>query len=287
MRGTANGAPLPSLGGGESESGRDSGVGWSSAEAPLSSSRGSSPSTPTIDLPPAGRGEDRVRGTTDIQINQVSLAADPSGVLYWPEQSLLAVADLHLEKGSSFAQRGMLLPPYDTAATLARLAQAIVRYQPKIVVALGDNFHDGEGAARMADTDRAVLHGLQRGRDWIWITGNHDPDPMPGVAGEFAGTLALGRLVFRHEPSHDQADGEIAGHLHPLACVAQRGSAVRRRCFAADGKRLVMPAFGAYTGGLNIRDRAFAGLFDLRAFTAHMLGLWRLYAVSAARCLAD
>jgi DNA ligase-associated metallophosphoesterase len=222
-----------------------------------------------------------------VAVTSVALHADCSGILYWPEHGLFAVADLHLEKGSSFARRGVLLPPYDTATTLARLAEAVGRYQPKIVVALGDNFHDRDGAGRMADTDRAVLKGLQRGRDWVWIAGNHDPEPMQDVGGVFTEVLAIGALTFRHEPSRDNGDGEIAGHLHPLARVAQRGREVSRRCFAGDGKRLVMPAFGAYTGGLNIRDRAFAGLFDRTSFIAHMLGERRLYAIAAARCLGD
>lgn len=225
--------------------------------------------------------------SAEIQIASVALLADCNGVLYWPEHGLLAVADLHLEKGSSFARRGVLLPPYDTATTLARLAEAVARYRPKIVVALGDNFHDGDGAGRMADTDRAVLKALQRGREWVWIAGNHDPEPMQDVGGVFTEVVAIGALTFRHEPSRHNGNGEIAGHLHPLARVAQRGRAVSRRCFAGDGKRLVMPAFGAYTGGLNIRDRAFAGLFDRTSFIAHMLGERRLYAIAAARCLGD
>jgi metallophosphoesterase superfamily enzyme len=139
----------------------------------------------------------------------------------------------------------------------------------------------------MADTDRAVLKALQRGREWVWIAGNHDPEPMQDVGGVFTEVLAIGALSFRHEPSRHNGNGEIAGHLHPLARVAQRGRAVSRRCFAGDGKRLVMPAFGAYTGGLNIRDRAFAGLFDRTSFIAHMLGERRLYAIAAARCLGD
>ena len=103
--------------------------------------------------------------------------ADPDGALYWPEQGLLAVADLHLEKGSSFAARGVLLPPYDTAATLARLARLVAHYAPRYVIALGDSFHDGGGPARLADDDREALRIMQRGREWIWITGNHDPEP--------------------------------------------------------------------------------------------------------------
>jgi hypothetical protein len=223
----------------------------------------------------------------EIALAGVTLVADSAGAIYWPDEALLVVADLHLEKGSSFAKRGVLLPPYDTAATLARLARLIQRYAPRVVVALGDSFHDGGGPGRIADADRATLAALQRGRDWIWIAGNHDPDPAEGIGGRFAEVLALGPLMLRHEPSATASDGEIAGHLHPLARVARRGRAVSRRCFACDGRRLVMPAFGSYAGGLNVRDRAIAALFGSLAFTAHMLGDSRLYAISAARCLSD
>jgi hypothetical protein len=221
-----------------------------------------------------------------LAIAGAEFAADPAGVIYWPDHGLLAVADLHLEKGSSFAARGVLLPPYDTAATLARLAALIAHYAPRVVVALGDSFHDGRGPARLADTDRATLKGLQRGRDWIWIAGNHDPEPAEGIGGRFLANFALGALTFRHEPV-ENASGEIAGHLHPVARVARRGRAVSRRCFACDGERLVMPAFGAYAGGLNVRDRAFARVFRTLAFTAHMLGERRVYAVAAKHCLPD
>jgi DNA ligase-associated metallophosphoesterase len=221
----------------------------------------------------------------DITIAGVTLVADCAGALYWPEEGLLAIADMHLEKGSSFAARGVPLPPYDTAATLARIAHLVARYAPRTVLALGDSFHDREGHARIAAADRAALARLQRGRDWIWIAGNHDPDPAGGIGGSFGAMLAIGALTFRHEPTG--ADGEIAGHLHPMARVSARGRSVRRRCFASDGMRLVMPALGAYAGGLNVRHRAFADLFGTLAFTAHMLGAGRLYAVAAERCLAD
>jgi metallophosphoesterase superfamily enzyme len=127
---------------------------------------------------------------------------------------------------------------------------------------------------------------MQRGRDWIWITGNHDPDPAEGIGGRFLAALTLGALTFRHEPSGG-GEGEIAGHLHPVARVARYGRAVSRRCFAHDRRRMVMPAFGAYAGGLNIRDRAFADVFETLAFTARMLGEQRLYAVAARQCLPD
>jgi uncharacterized protein len=242
--------------------------------------------TPTPIPSPQGGGEQRA-GRSEITVAGALLVADCAGALYWPEERLLVVADLHLEKGSAFAARGVLLPPYDTAATLARLAMLIERYAPQLVIALGDSFHDGGGPARMSDISRAGLKTLQRGRDWLWIAGNHDPDPADNIGGRFAETLALGPLTFRHEPSPHRCDGEIAGHLHPQARIARRGRAVSRRCFASDGKRLVMPAFGAYAGGLNVRDRAIVSLFGALSFTAHMLSERRIYAVAAARCLAD
>ena len=222
-----------------------------------------------------------------VTVAGVTLIADPAGALYWPDEGLLIVADLHLEKGSAFAKRGVLLPPYDTATTLARLGRLVERRAPRLVIALGDSFHDDDGPLRMSATDRAALKTLQLGRDWLWIAGNHDPDLPADVGGRFAGILALGPLTLRHEPSATVSDGEIAGHLHPVARVAQRGRAVSRRCFAVDGRRLVMPAFGAYAGGLNVRDRVIVGLFGTLAFTAHMLGAQQLYAVAAERCLPD
>jgi uncharacterized protein len=225
------------------------------------------------------------RAQAELEVVRVALVGDPAGALYWPEQGLLTVADLHLEKGSSFAARGVLLPPYDTAATLARVARLIASYAPRIVVALGDSFHDGAGPRRIGDADRATLAALQRGREWNWIAGNHDPEPPDGVGGSFVEVFACGPIVFRHAPAADACDGEIAGHLHPVARVTQRGRTTSRRCFAGDGRRLVMPAFGAYAGGLNVRDPAFAQVFATLAFTAHLLGDRRLYAIPAKRCL--
>jgi len=219
---------------------------------------------------------------TTLSVCGTALLADCAGVLYWPEERLLAVADLHFEKGSSYAARGTLLPPYDTMATLASLSQVIARYSPRTVVALGDSFHDGGGPARLSDNDCATLAELQHGRQWIWIAGNHDPDPSSEVGGTYAQTLGVGSLTFRHIP--EGGEGEIAGHLHPSARVYIRGRSITRRCFASDESRVVMPAFGAYTGGLSIRDRAFAAVFGAFDFTAHMLGQRRIFAFAAEHC---
>lgn len=218
----------------------------------------------------------------DMTVSGVNFAADLAGALYWEDERLLIVSDLHLEKGSSFAMRGVLLPPHDTAETLARLDAVIARYRPRRVIALGDSFHDSEAHGRLSVAHRATLSMLQTGRDWIWIAGNHDPDLPRDLGGQVAQEVAIGPITFRHEPTG--AAGEIAGHLHPKARISRRGRAVERRCFASDGGRAIMPAFGAYTGGLSIRDLAFAAIFRSHAFTAHVLGDSRMHAIAAARC---
>lgn len=221
--------------------------------------------------------------TDEVELAGSRLVVDPAGILWWPAERLLAVSDLHFEKASSFARYGALLPPFDTAATLARLCEAIMRYRPRTVLALGDSFHDGDGPQRLGDTDREAIAALQQGRDWIWVAGNHDPDPAIGIGGVFTPELSIAAVTFRHEP-RGQA-GEIAGHLHPMARISARGRSVSRKCFAIDNERMVMPAFGAFTGGLNIRAPAFMTVFGALSFRAHMLGATRLYAIDAARCL--
>ncbi|MDB5641555.1 MAG: phosphoesterase [Hyphomicrobiales bacterium] len=223
----------------------------------------------------------------DILIAGVGFTADASGALYLEAESLIVVADLHLEKGSSYARRRVLLPPYDTAATLAHLTRVIARYNPRRVVALGDSFHDRDAAARMGNEDRASLRALQAGRDWIWIAGNHDPLPPASLLGEAHDEIRVGPITFRHEPRAGDARGEIAGHLHPVARVVTTRGSLRRRCFASDGARCVMPAFGAYAGGLNLRDIAFAPLFPGRAPHAHVLGRDRVYAIGHEQCHSD
>jgi hypothetical protein len=217
-----------------------------------------------------------------VTVAGVTFVADLAGALIWEDERVLVVSDLHLEKGSSFAQRGVLLPPFDTAATLARLSAVIARHDPRTVIALGDSFHDRDAHERLSPDDRAALSGLQVRRDWIWISGNHDPALPRDLGGVVADEVAIGPIVFRHEPTG--AAGESAAQLQPKARVATRGRSVERRCFASDGMRAVMPAFGAYTGGLSIRDVAFAAIFQTLAFTAHVLGDRRVHTIAASRC---
>jgi DNA ligase-associated metallophosphoesterase len=222
-----------------------------------------------------------------LQLAGETLVLDLCGGLWLPEHRTLIVSDLHLEKGSSYAARsGQFLPPYDTRETLACLHEAVVRHDPTRVVALGDSFHDARGPERMEPGDRAMVAALQEGRDWVWIAGNHDAAVSDGVGGRYADALTIGGLVLRHEPSPEPVTGEIAGHLHPCGKVAMRGRAVRRRCFVTDGSRLVMPAFGAYAGGLNVRDKAIEGLFP-KGFTAHLLGDGRVFAIGRAQLARD
>jgi uncharacterized protein len=217
-----------------------------------------------------------------LSVAGVEFVADLSGALFWEEQRLLVVSDLHLEKGSSFAMRGVLLPPYDTIATLGRLGAVLARHDPRTVIALGDSFHDRDAHSRLSAPDRDTIAAFQLRRDWIWISGNHDPALPSDLGGMVATEVAIGPLAFRHEPTG--AAGEIAGHLHPKARVSTRGRSMERRCFASDGERAVMPAFGAYTGGLNIRDAAFAKIFQTLGFMAHVLGDNRLHTIAASRC---
>lgn len=213
--------------------------------------------------------------------------ADPSGALYWSDQDTLVVADLHLEKGSAAARRGSLLPPYDTVATLERLGVVIERLDPRRVIALGDSFHDVGGPARLSGRDAQSLSALQEGREWYWITGNHDPEIPQSVGGRACPSVTLGNLRFRHEPIEGPASHEIAGHLHPAARLTRRGATVRRKCFISNGDRLVLPAFGAYAGGLNVMSDAFAPLFGRDEFLVWMLGQDGVFPVSRKQLLGD
>ncbi|ODS00426.1 hypothetical protein AUC69_00710 [Methyloceanibacter superfactus] len=210
-----------------------------------------------------------------------------AGALYWEAEDTLLVADLHLEKGAAFAALGMLLPPYDTRSTLSRLGKIIAHVDPARVVALGDSFHRSECADNLVAEDLAMLTKLQRGRDWFWICGNHDPHLPDSIGGTVCATLSMSGVTLRHEPSEAPSGPEIVGHLHPIARIARRGTVIRRRCFATDGKRLVMPAFGAYAGGLNVLHEAFRPLFLRHQLEAWMMGRHAVYPVLGSLLLPD
>jgi uncharacterized protein len=203
------------------------------------------------------------------------LMLDPAGALFWPAIGLLAVSDLHLEKGSSYARHGQLLPPWDTHATLDRLIVLLRRYKPRTVLALGDSFHDADGSTRLPSGEVTRLRVMTEAHRFIWVQGNHDPTPPHGVGGEWMELFATGTLVFRHQATPG-AQGEISGHHHPKAAVPARGGSVSRPCFVTDRHRLMMPAFGTYTGGLDVRDPAIARLFP-RGGRVFLLGRERLF----------
>jgi DNA ligase-associated metallophosphoesterase len=200
---------------------------------------------------------------------------DPAGCLFWPRLCLLAVSDLHLEKGSACARGGQLVPPWDTRVTLARLSALVTRYRPLLLVAVGDSFHDNQAASRLEAGDLAVLDGIAGETQLVWVTGNHDPLPPHGIAGESVSEFAVGPVVFRHQ-AREGAVGEISGHYHPKARVATRAGEIVRPCFIADADRLVLPSFGAYTGGLDVRNAAIAALFPNGA-EAFLLGRTQLF----------
>ena len=219
---------------------------------------------------------------TAVEVNGERVVLDPSGAAWWPDARTLVFADLHFEKGSFYALSRQFLPPYDTRETIARMAAVVERHRPARIIALGDSFHDRDAGNRFDEFDRAALARLGRGLEWIWITGNHDPSPPGWLDGVIADEVAIGGLLFRHEPSPIGRRGEVAGHLHPCATVTRRGHALRRRCFVSDGKRMILPSFGAYTGGLNVNDEAISSLFP-EAFLAYMLGARRVYTIATSR----
>ena len=214
------------------------------------------------------------------------LMLDPAGVLYWPAAKLLVVADLHLEKGTAAAGRGALVPPWDTRITLDRLLLRVQHWRPEVVVALGDSFHDRRASNRLAAADAERVRRLGGLARLVWVLGNHDPSPPESLPGESTETFALGPLRFRHQALDGLVAGEaeLCGHHHPKACIATRGGAVSRPCFVADTRRMILPAFGAYTGGLDVASPPIARLFP-RGGRAFLLGSKRLFSFALGSTL--
>ena len=206
-------------------------------------------------------------GSLWIELNGAACALRCSGALWLPVEATLVAGDLHLEKGSAYAARGQLLPPYDTDDTIARLEREVAALEPRVVVLLGDSFHDARALERLAPAHLMRLERLARGRTLIWAEGNHDIALLTAGAahlpGEVTGEVRVAGLTLRHEPVPGRQPGEVAGHLHPCITLVRGRSGLRRRAFVTDGERLLLPAFGAYAGGLNARDPAIASLFGV------------------------
>ena len=229
----------------------------------------------------------RVRtATLTVPVGACEAVPHASGALYIAEARTLLISDLHLEKGSCLARRGVFLPPYDTRATLEAVAAAISAFAPRTVVAMGDSFHDRSGADRLGADDLATIARLQQGCDWLWLAGNHDPEGARTLPGDHAEIATIAGITLRHEPDAKATGPEIAGHLHPAAKVRLRGRGVRRRCFVGDGQRLVLPAMGAYAGGLNVQDMAFRPLFA-RGADVWMLGDDRVFQIGRGQLSPD
>ena len=212
-----------------------------------------------------------------LTLNGEHVQLTPEGGLFLPACRTLVVADLHFEKGSAMAARGRrLAPPYDTTATLDRLQRLVRRMQPKRIVALGDSFHDGAGPLRLGEVEARRIQALTKAVEWVWIAGNHDPDPPAALGGTATPELLAGNLLLRHEPRSGPRPGEVAGHLHPKAAVATSARRVSGSCFVTDGQRMILPAFGAYTGGLDVHTPVIRDLFK-RGLKIFMLGQQRLY----------
>lgn len=220
--------------------------------------------------------------TQRIRLGGLEFIPDLSGALFIPDFKTLLVADLHLEKGSSLARRGVHLPPYDTRESLSQLRSVIVAVEPAQVVFLGDSFHDSGARERIDASDLAALRAIAARQQTIWITGNHDPAPPEDIGGMIAEEVALGPIMLRHQPrALADCEMEIAGHLHPAAAIVQRGRSIRCRCFIGDQRRLIMPAFGSYTGAMNVTSEPFEGLFE--DYEVWMLGGRAIHRFPAAK----
>lgn len=217
----------------------------------------------TLSLSAAGTQAPLPQGAATLALAGERLAALPSGAIWWPARSLLVVGDLHLGRAERTARTGGgLIPPYGDAETLARLADALAATGPRRVICLGDSFDDMAAAEDPAL--RAAVAPLARGRDWLWVAGNHDPR-APGLPGDWDGEAVIGPLAFRHAAT---GTAEVSAHYHPKARLRLAGRRIARPCFAGDAARLILPAFGAYTGGLDVADPVFDRLLGPEAAIA-------------------
>jgi len=212
-----------------------------------------------------GVSHEQIMNELEFFFRSETLQALPSGALYWPAETLLVVSDLHLGKSARAARfGGAQLPPYETTETLTRLATDLQTTCAKRVICLGDSFDAPNLLETLPESDLLSLTTLQAGLDWVWIEGNHDPGPVQ-LGGTHKRRLTVGPLHFQHSADATPTPGEVTGHYHPKATLSLRGRTLTRPCFLFDDTRLILPAYGAFTGGLHSHDPALTGLMSPRA----------------------
>ena len=193
---------------------------------------------------------------------EFELAGDTA--LYWPSQAALLLSDLHLEKASAYAAGGQMLPPYDSLSTLEHISDLVAEFRPEMVISLGDNFHDSDGEHRLDGDAADILQRLTRSTRWLWITGNHDPEIGGKWGGQSIAETKIDSMILRHQAKAGEELPEISGHFHPKFRRVIKGRMVSRRCFVKCRRKLIMPAFGALTGGLDVSDNAIVHACDLQ-----------------------
>lgn len=213
-----------------------------------------------------------------------AFVADAVGALYWPAECTLIVSDLHLEKGSYLSEDSVQLPPFDTRSAFEKLEEAIDRWSPERVVALGDSFC---GGPPLSIYDMDWLRDLMEGREWIWAAGDDGRQIPEGVGGSICSQYSLGGLRFRHEPTPALVGHEIAGGRHPVARVVEYGHVIRTRCYVSNGLRLVMPSMGVYSSGLNVLDEAFTPLLGREGLFVWVLTNGKAYPVAAGQLVEE
>jgi hypothetical protein len=230
-------------------------------------------------------GEDQKDKTSSrVLLCGKSFIADKTGALYWPAEDTLAVSDLRLEKGSYLSETNVVLPPFDTTSAFDKLEQALDRYNPARVIALGDSFC-GEGSLCPHDVD--WLHDLMHGREWYWIMGPNSAPPPEGVGGAVAPHVTLSGIKFRHEPVKAPVSQEIAGRMHPVATISENDYTVSGRCFVSNGVRIVLPSVGQYGRGENVLGDAFEPLLGRNGLFVWVVAHERVRQVAAGQLLAN
>lgn len=225
-------------------------------------------------------------GSTRILLSGKSFIADQTGALYWPAEKTLIVSDLYLEKGSYLTDEGVVLPPYDTASVFEKLEEALDRYDPHRVIALGDSFCD-EDEARLSAHDADWLYDLMEDRDWYWVCEPDRADVPECFGGTVLPHLTLGGIKFRYEPVRAPVSHEIAGRMHPVAQISEYGHVMRGRCFVSNGMRLILPSMGKYSLGANVLGSAFDSLLGHDGLFVWTINAGRVAQVASGQLLEE